>query len=81
MPLHAVRYSTRADGREEILITLGEPPYMLEPYFVVEPVRIHVEHPGRSALVLRFESRAGALLVLWFDASVGRTTGPLTALG
>jgi hypothetical protein len=80
LPFHDARYSLRTDGSEEILVTLGEPPYMLEPYFLVDPERIRVEQPPGAGFVLRLESRTGAALVLSFARDVGRTTGPLTLL-
>lgn len=74
---HDARLGTRLDGSEEILVTVGEPPYMLEPYFVVEPCQIRVVHPLPSVLAIRIESGAPSALVLTFVLQHGRRTGPL----
>jgi hypothetical protein len=79
VPFHGARHGQRLDGREEILITVGEPPYMLESYVVVEPERVRVrQQAGRLSILI--ESRAGATLSLGFGEQVGRSTGPLTLL-
>ena len=81
LPLHGAGIALRSDGSAEILVTLGEPPYMLEPYFVIDPVRVRVEADDDGGLSLALESSAGTPLRLYFDPSVGRSTGPLTLVG
>jgi len=81
LPLHGAGIVLRSDGSAEILVTLGEPPFMLEPYFVIHPVRVRVDADDDGSLLLALESREGAALRLCFDPSVGRTSGPLTLVG
>jgi hypothetical protein len=81
LPLYGAGIVLRTDGSAEILVTLGEPPYMLEPYFVIDPVRVRVEADDDGGLSLALESRGGAGLQLSFEPSVGRTSGPLTLVG
>lgn len=79
LPFHGARVCRRVDGRHEILITLGEPPYMLEPYFVIDPVRVRLEQDAAAQLVMRIESERHVLVLCFEPSRV--STGPLALLG